>query len=95
MRKIYTILAAFVLLSQLATAADFTVINLNDAGPGSLRQAILSANAAGGADNIFFAIPGGGPHVIKPSSPLPVITGTTAIDGYSQSGSIKPGGTAG
>jgi hypothetical protein len=41
-----------------AQAADFTVTNLNDEGPGSLRQAILDANAnANGStvDNITFA----------------------------------------
>ncbi len=32
----------------------FTVTNLNDAGAGSLRQAVLDANAAGGADVIDF-----------------------------------------
>ena len=37
-----------------AEAATFTVTNTNDAGAGSLRQAILDANAAAGADNIVF-----------------------------------------
>lgn len=37
-----------------ATAATFTVTNLNDANAGSLRQAILDANAAAGADTIVF-----------------------------------------
>ena len=35
--------------------AMFTVANLDDAGVGSLRQAILDANAAGGADTINFS----------------------------------------
>jgi parallel beta-helix repeat protein len=34
--------------------ATFTVTNLNDSGAGSLRQAILDANAAAGADTIQF-----------------------------------------
>jgi parallel beta-helix repeat protein len=34
--------------------ANFTVTNANDAGAGSLRQAILDANAATGADTITF-----------------------------------------
>src|SRR5262245_45246285 len=38
-----------------AQAAAFTVGNLNDIGPGSLRQAIDAANAAAGADQITFA----------------------------------------
>ncbi len=37
-----------------AAAATFTVTNTNDSGPGSLRQAVLDANAAAGADNIVF-----------------------------------------
>ncbi len=42
------------LASQPVEAASFTVINLNDAGVGSLRQAILDANSAAGADTIRF-----------------------------------------
>src|SRR3954452_12939832 len=39
-----------------AQAATFTVSNLNDEGPGSLRQAILDANQNGtGSDDIVFA----------------------------------------
>lgn len=38
-----------------ATAATFTVTNLGDAGPGSLRRAVLDANAAPGADTVAFA----------------------------------------
>jgi Ca2+-binding RTX toxin-like protein len=37
-----------------AQAADFTASNLNDSGAGSLRQAILDANAAPGADRVLF-----------------------------------------
>ncbi len=33
-------------------ASVFTVINNNDSGPGSLRQAILDANSNAGADTI-------------------------------------------
>src|SRR5690349_23045802 len=39
-----------------AQAADFTVSNLNDGGPGSLRRAVLDSNGNGNApDNITFA----------------------------------------
>ena len=37
-----------------AEAATFQVSNLDDAGPGSLRQAVLDANTAAGADTITF-----------------------------------------
>ncbi|WP_376695176.1 choice-of-anchor D domain-containing protein [Wenzhouxiangella sp. EGI_FJ10305] len=37
-----------------ASAAQFTVTNNNDSGAGSLRQAVLDANASAGADEINF-----------------------------------------
>jgi hypothetical protein len=37
-----------------AQAADFTVINLNDSGTGSLRQAVLDAEASSGPDRVLF-----------------------------------------
>src|SRR5438477_22427 len=73
-----------------------TVTNANDAGPGSLRQAILDSNASRGVvDTIAFAIPGAGPHTITPGATngvatglgaLPHITDPVVIDGYSQPG---------
>ena len=57
-----------------APAATFTVINTLDSGAGSLRQAILDANAAVGADLISFSIVGTGPFTIQPLSALPNIT---------------------
>ncbi len=70
-----------------AEALTFTVTNTNDSGAGSLRQAILDANANSGADMIAFNIAGGGVKTITPLSELPVITGTVTIDGYTQPGS--------
>jgi hypothetical protein len=74
------------LLPSASAATTFTVINTNDSGAGSLRQAILDANAATGADTIAFNIPGSGVKTIKPVTPLPQITDTVVIDGYTQPG---------
>jgi Ca2+-binding RTX toxin-like protein len=41
-------------MTGTAEAADFTVSNLNDSGAASLRQALLDANAAPGADRVLF-----------------------------------------
>ncbi|MDT5270286.1 MAG: hypothetical protein QOH49_2472 [Acidobacteriota bacterium] len=66
--------------------AGFIVTNTDDAGAGSLRQAILDANANPGLDDITFNISGAGVHTITPASPLPVITDPVIIDGYTQPG---------
>ena len=74
-------------VSSLVRAAAFTVTTTADSGPGSLRQAILDANANAGADTISFAIPGAGVHTISPVTALPNITQPVTIDGYTQTGS--------
>lgn len=53
------VLALFVLLFlvSVSKAATFTVTNTTDSGAGSLRQAILDANAAASDDTINFSIP--------------------------------------
>jgi hypothetical protein len=74
--------------------STFAVTNVNDAGPGSLRQAILNSNANPDPNQpnlIFFKIPGTGVHTIKVGStthqPLPDIsTAAVDIDGYTQPG---------
>jgi hypothetical protein len=72
-----------------AVAADFTVINTADTGPGSLGQAILDANALPGLDRIVFNIPGPGPHKIKLSPDgLPNVRDPIIIDGYTQQGAV-------
>ena len=78
--------APFVLSSASAGAGTFTVTNTNDSGAGSLRQAMLDANANPGDDVITFNIPGGGVQTITPASALPGATEVT-IDGYTQPGS--------
>ncbi len=65
-------------------AATFNVTTTADAGAGSLRQAILDANATAGADVVTFNIPGAGPHTIQPVSALPTITEAVTIDGWSE-----------
>ena len=77
----------FPILSSIAVhAATLTVTTTNDAGAGSLRQAILDANAAPEADVIAFAIAGGGPHLIALATRLPDITQPLTIDGFTQPG---------
>jgi hypothetical protein len=75
-------------VSGAAVAATFTVTNTNDSGSGSLRQAILDANANLGLDTIAFSIPGAGVHTITPSSNLDQITSPVLLDGYTQPGAI-------
>jgi predicted outer membrane repeat protein len=60
-----------------ARAATYTVSNLNNSGAGSLRQAILDANANAGKDTINFSVNG----TITLGSSLPNITEGVAIDG--------------
>ena len=60
--------------------AAFSVTNLQGAGAGSLRQAILDANARPGSDTIDFAVSG---TILPGRSALPSITDTVNIDGTS------------
>ena len=65
--------------------ATFTVTNTNNSGAGSLRQAILDANALAGGDSINFAIGSfNTPQTINVASALPSLTDATIIDGASQ-----------
>jgi len=95
------LLAAAVLLAMLSglgwagratamPAAIFVVSNVNDSGPGSLRQAILDANAAPGEDLIQITAVG----VIPLFSPLPVITEAVTIEGPGASLLAVDGGGA-
>lgn len=71
-----------------ASAATFTVTSNLDAGPGTLRQAIIdaAANGDGPFDDIRFAIAGPGPHTITLTSELPPVSTRVAIQGYTQPG---------
>ncbi|HEX9962888.1 MAG TPA: hypothetical protein VGB00_18290, partial [Pyrinomonadaceae bacterium] len=79
-------------LSASAQAAVPIIVTSDaDSGPGTLRQAILDANASTGvADTINFDIaPLGGLKTINLLSPLPAITDPLEIRGYTQSGSVQ------
>lgn len=71
--------------THAAAAMTFVVTNVNDSGAGSLRQAILDANANPGTDSINFNIPGGSLQ-IQPQLGLPDITDPVVIDGSTQPG---------
>lgn len=67
-----------------------TVTNTNDIGAGSLRQAIIDANASGGTHFIDFNISGSCPQVISLASDLPYVTAPgLSINGFTQPGSKK------
>jgi hypothetical protein len=71
---------------QVQTTLVFPVTNSKDDGAGSLRQAILDANAASGFNVITFNIPGSGAPTISPTSELPALTVPVFIDGITQPG---------
>ncbi|HVN53896.1 MAG TPA: choice-of-anchor Q domain-containing protein [Anaerolineaceae bacterium] len=76
---------------EFETAVNtFLVSNTNDSNAGSLRQAILNANATSnrpaGPDQIEFNLPGSGIQTISLSSSLPALTDPVVIDGWSQPG---------
>lgn len=60
---------------RAAAQTTFSVTNLNDSGPGSLRQAILDANATSGADVIHITANG----QLNLLSPLPPINEAVTI----------------
>ena len=57
-----------------------------DAGPGTLRQAILDSNATPGTDLINFDITPGGVQTIRPASALPDLSDPVVLDATSQPG---------
>jgi hypothetical protein len=78
--------AGLVLAAAAAPAATYTVDSTADFGMGTLRQAILDANAnVNVVDTIEFDI-AGPPYTITPMSQLPQITDPVTIDGYTQTG---------
>ena len=82
--------AATVVVNSASDADDGSC----DPGHCSLREAINATNAGASEDVIVFDIPQSDPGfatsssvwIIQPSSPLPSVTDTLVIDGYTQSG---------
>jgi hypothetical protein len=68
--------------------ATFTVTNVNDSGPGSLRQAIIGSNATKGSasNTIDFNLAGSGALTIALQSSLPAVTHPVTIDATTQPG---------
>jgi hypothetical protein len=80
-------LAAVCLWTVPATGDYFYVTNTADSGPGTLRQAIVDANARTGSDVVVFAIGAvGSQQSIWLNSALPAITDTAEVHGWSQGG---------
>lgn len=65
------------LLETRVLLSTFAVVNLNNQGPGSLRQAILNANQSAGPDRIIFQTAG---SIRLTTGALPVITDIVDID---------------
>ena len=78
-------------LERRLLMATYTVTVTGDAGPGSLRQAILDANATPELDVIAFNITDGAGRVktISPAEPLPWVTAQVFINGDSQPGHLS------
>jgi len=82
-KTILSIILTLIAINSIS-AATFTVTSVTDSGPGSLRQAILDANALAGADVISFSIGTG----TKTITLLSVVNITSEID---IDGSTQPG----
>ena len=77
--------------SPFDDSPEIVVTSTADNGGQTLRAAIASANAFGGVHTIKFDL-GACPAVIQLASPLPYVTSTMTIDGYSQPGSAPNDG---
>lgn len=92
---------AFGLLAAAPAQAALLVVNSEadtsdgvcDVAHCTLREAILAANSAADFDTLIdFAIPGGGTRTIVLVSPLPVVTKSLQMFGFSQPGAVAPTG---
>ena len=82
------ILGAAILFASIAggKTANYVVINTNDSGDGSLRQAIINADSNNPPNTISFQIPGSGPFTISPQSTFPPLNQPVIVDGTTQPG---------
>ncbi len=87
MKQLFRLAPVLALFAAPLSATTFTVTTTADSGAGSLRQAILDANANPGADTIAFNIVGSGVQTISLATALPNITDPVTLDGYTQPGS--------
>src|SRR5437588_7312138 len=72
-------------MEQRVLLSTYGVTSTADSGPGSLRQAILDANAHPGEDAIAFAIDSG-VQTISAAGAFPAISDPVVIDGTTQPG---------
>lgn len=75
-------------LEGRALMAVFSVTSAANSGPGTLRAAILHANANVGVDTISFQLPSDD-TAIRLRQVLPAISGKVILDGYTQPGAAR------
>jgi parallel beta-helix repeat protein len=85
-RKDARLMRAIEALEPRVLFTTYMVTTTADSGAGSLRQAILAANANPGADQITFNLGGVAPYSMTLSSALPTITDTVNLDATTQAG---------
>lgn len=84
LRELVAAMAVCVAAACAVRAATFTVSNTNDAGPGSLRQAVIDANGSAGVDTISID-PSINGNTINLTSPLPALTDGIIFSGPTSS----------
>src|SRR5688500_5576026 len=89
MRRSLSLAAVLFLSTRLLAAGAVLVTNVNDSGPGSLRQALLDLPSCSRPCLVAFDIAGTSPSgywTIEPLTPLPGIGGPAGvtIDGHTQ-----------
>ena len=78
--QLFVVGSMLLLVASSASAATFTVTNVNGTGAGSLRQAVTDSNNSAGADTINFNLPAG-PQTIMLLGGEILITDAVTING--------------